>query len=460
LKIFSKRSRATPPWSPNPQDPAASLRELFDHPEIRGVVLSGPAGSGKTTLTAGFLVEALVRGMRVAVTAPTHKALRVLREGLRSAGSGATFATLHSLLGLRLKEKEDGSYNLGPAMMPDLSVFDWIVVDECSLVGPELLETLERLRGDCRLLFVGDPHQLPPVGALHLETPPVFSLPLPRLSLSRIHRQSSDHPLHTLTQNILDWDISRGRPVPKNLMEDLEFAEEDAPLKALFWIGGGASGVLHWARRLASTGDNLRILAYTNRQVELYNRLLYRMHYGDCPTPFAPNERVLVNETTGIRSEEGEITGVVAAGEELEVLEIFPERHPDYPEIPAFRVFLQDDSGEDFSVLVPEDSALHQKEVDRIFREVRQKREEAGVRAKQEIAKLSRSAWSLKRAFAPLRHSYATTVFKAQGSTFDSVIVDWRDMTWFREDRAFLRGLYVACTRPRHRLLLSGSPDN
>ena len=92
-----------------------------------------------------------------------------------------------------------------------------------------------------------------------------------------------------------------------------------------------------------------------------------------------------------------------------------------------------------------------------MFREIRKIREERGITAKQDSATMSRAAWKLKRAFAPLRHSYATTVFKAQGSTFDSVIVDWRDMTYFRDDRTFLRGLYVACTRPRHRLLLSES---
>jgi exodeoxyribonuclease-5 len=447
---------------PDPSEPERSLKDLLDHPEIPEVILSGPAGSGKTTLTAKFLVEIMVRGGRVAVTAPTHKALRVLRESLRSAGSGATFATLHSLLGLRLSEKEDGTYDLAPGASPDLSLFDWIVIDECSLVSHELLSTLERLRTTSRLLFVGDPHQLPPVSATLLDTPPVFALSLPRIALTHIHRQDKDHPLHTLTRRILEWDPQRGRPSLRDLLDendDLLWRQEEEilPRETLLRIGGKDAEILHWSRRLESHGDNLRILAYTNRQVERYNRLLFRSHYGEIPTPFAPNERVLVNETTGIRSEGGELTGLVAAGEEVTVLEIFPERHPDYPEIPAFRVFLEDDSGEEFSFLVPEDSFAHQAEVDRMFREIRKIKEERGTKAKQESATLSRAAWKLKRAFAPLRHSYATTVFKAQGSTFDSVIVDWRDMTYFRDDRTFLRGLYVACTRPRHRLLLSGS---
>lgn len=462
MTLFGQPRRGHAPWQPDSSDPERSLRELLNYPEVPSVILSGPAGSGKTTLTAGFLVEIMVRGGKVAVTAPTHKALRVLRESLRSAGTGATFATLHSLLGLRLSEKEDGTYDLAPGSSPDLSFFDWIVVDECSLVGPELLSTLERLRKKARILFVGDPHQLPPVSSTALDIPPVFALPLPQIMLSRIHRQDRTHPLHSLTRRILDWDLERGRPSLGDLLnEGDDFSwppdPEFLPRESLLRIGGGDAEILLWSRRLESHGDNIRILAYTNRQVERYNRLLFRSHYGHCPTPFAPDERVLVNETTGIRGEGGELTGLVAAGEEVTVLEIFPERHPDYPDIPAFRVYLEDDSGETFSFLVPEDASAHQAEVDRMFREIRKIREERGITAKQDSATMSRAAWKLKRAFAPLRHSYATTVFKAQGSTFDSVIVDWRDMTYFRDDRTFLRGLYVACTRPRHRLLLSES---
>ncbi|MCL4485553.1 MAG: AAA family ATPase [Nitrospirae bacterium] len=460
--LFRPPKPSGKPWIPDPLSPASSLSSLLDHTGTSSAILSGPAGSGKTTLTASFLREAASRGLSLAIAAPTHKALRVLRETLARKGSPAPhllFTTLHSLLGLRLSENEDGSFSIKPGPGPDLSLFDWIIIDECSLVGKELLDSLERARGRARILFVGDPYQLPPVEALHLDTPPVFSRSYPTLSLDRVHRQTEDHPVHRLTRSLLSWNPDRGRPTPASLFPDFEemVPRDLSHPGRLLWIPGGSREAVRWAGALSEQGENLRILAYTNRRVELYNRLLYQREYGMVSGPFARHERVLIHETTGIKTGEGELR-VLPAGEELTVLEIFPENHPDYPEIPAHRVYVEDESGDGFSVMVPDDSAFHQKTIDGYFRKIRTLKE-GSMPARSEISALAKKAWGLKRAFTPLRHGYATTVFKAQGSTFDSVIVDWRDLGLFREDKAFVRALYVAATRPRFRLLFSGPSE-
>jgi exodeoxyribonuclease-5 len=447
--------------------PGRDLIALLDRPEISSAILSGPAGSGKTTLTASFIREAGVRGLSLAITAPTHKALRVLRGMLERSGPVGIFlhfTTLHSILGLRLSENEDGSFSVKPGPAPDLSSFDWIIVDECSLVGRDLLREMERARGRCRVLFVGDPHQLPPVESMGASSqpPPVFTLPFHRISLDRVHRQEDDHPVHHLTRSLLAWKPEEGRPVPESLFPDPDLL---APVdlsdsRQLLWVSGGVNEAAAWADELRKRGENVRILAYTNRRVELYNRLLFRHEYGDIATPFARNERVFLNETTGLRNDEDQSV-IIPAGEELTVLEIFPERHPDYADIPAHRVYLADETGMTFSVLVPDDSGAHQKKIDALFREVRQKKEggsdKGHVEDKSETGRMSKAAWSLKRAFAQLRHGYSMTVFKAQGSTFESVIVDWQDLNFFRDDHAFVRGLYVAATRPSHRLIFAGT---
>ncbi len=448
--------------------PEKDFLSLLDRPTPPSVTLSGRAGSGKTTLTASFIRAAGIRGLSIAITAPTHKALRVLREMLERSGPVGNFlrfTTLHSLLGLKLSENEDGSFSIKPGPVPDLSAYDWIVVDECSLVGRDLLVELERIRGSCRILFVGDPHQLPPVDAVsHLpfSDPPGFSIPVHKISLERVHRQEDDHPVHRLTRTLLSWTPESGRPGPLSLFPD---PEELAPTglsdpRRLLWVSGKINEAAVWADALKREGENVRIIAYTNRRVELYNRILFRHEYGDIVTPFAVNERVFLNETTGIRNEENQPT-IIPAGEELSVLEIFPERHPEYPEIQAHRVYLMDESGMSFSLLVPDDSSAHQKTVDALFQEIRQRNDEIGksgcVTDRSETRRLSKNASNMKRAFAQLRHGYAMTVFKAQGSTFDSVILDWQDLNFFRDDRAFVRGLYVAATRPRHRLIISGT---
>lgn len=65
-----------------------------------------------------------------------------------------------------------------------------------------------------------------------------------------------------------------------------------------------------------------------------------------------------------------------------------------------------------------------------------------------EAGRWSRSAYALKAALPDIRHAYAMTIHKSQGSTFDAVLVDWREAQKARMAGADLsRLLYVAITR-------------
>lgn len=54
---------------------------------------------------------------------------------------------------------------------------------------------------------------------------------------------------------------------------------------------------------------------------------------------------------------------------------------------------------------------------------------------------------------APLRHSYASTVHKSQGSTYDAALVDYSDISKARDMRARL--MYVAASRPSEYLVFA-----
>ena len=59
----------------------------------------------------------------------------------------------------------------------------------------------------------------------------------------------------------------------------------------------------------------------------------------------------------------------------------------------------------------------------------------------------------LREQFARVDYAYATTVHRAQGSTYDTVFVDHRDLRVCRGDEQEAL-LYVAVTRPARRLAL------
>ena len=138
----------------------------------RLVLLSGGPGTGKTSTVVQMLaaVWRLQPGLRLQLAAPTGKAAGrlgaavaagagVLEPGLAERLQQLPCGTLHRLL----EARADGAgFRRGPARPLDL---DLLVVDEVSMVDLPLMQALlAALPDSARLLLVGDPGQLPPVG--------------------------------------------------------------------------------------------------------------------------------------------------------------------------------------------------------------------------------------------------------------------------------------------------------
>lgn len=120
----------------------------------------GGPGTGKT-YTAGWLVKIFLEqypSARVAISAPTGKATSNLATMIRRVTSAKIEAkTLHALLGLRRFGRKKDVQELP---------YDLIVVDESSMIDASLcIKLLEAVHTDARLVFLGDPYQLPPIEA-------------------------------------------------------------------------------------------------------------------------------------------------------------------------------------------------------------------------------------------------------------------------------------------------------
>ena len=69
---------------------------------------------------------------------------------------------------------------------------DAVIVDEVSMVDVPLMAALmAALRGDCRLVLVGDPDQLPSVGPGNLFSDLIRSGAVPTVRLTEIFRQAA-----------------------------------------------------------------------------------------------------------------------------------------------------------------------------------------------------------------------------------------------------------------------------
>lgn len=151
------------------------------------LVCGGP-GTGKSFTAAELIRGASSHGKRVAVCAPTGKAVANLRQGLEGLDL-VEMKTLHSLLGLHT------GWDFG--QMPKFIGADLVVVDEASMIDVALFAQLFRaLKPGSHLVLMGDPDQLPSVEAGSLFADLVEAFPSSTVCLTRCMRTDLQPIVH------------------------------------------------------------------------------------------------------------------------------------------------------------------------------------------------------------------------------------------------------------------------
>ncbi len=148
------------------------------------LLLTGGPGTGKTTTLAGILTLLDELGQRAMLAAPTGRAAKRLTELTDRPAS-----TIHRLLESQF-DPETGAMGFYHNEHEPLDA-DVMIVDETSMVDLTLMHALLRaLRPGCRLILVGDPDQLPSVGAGNLFSDLLRSERLETVRLTEIFRQA------------------------------------------------------------------------------------------------------------------------------------------------------------------------------------------------------------------------------------------------------------------------------
>lgn len=444
-------------------------------------VLEGYAGTGKTTLV-GRLLEAVMGDVGlIAVAAPTNKAVKVLREKIQEAGVGlpegpidprdrdrrrsaVEFGSIHSFLGLQMSEREDGTQECRSTRDPTIDDYGLVIVDECSMLGTDLFHRIVVAKRSARVLFVGDPAQLPPIEPGE-NLSPTFERVALRVTLSEVVRQAADNPIIALSVMLRQAIETNRRVDPVAIAETLPPLPADAAL-----VAGDANTIVSFALYEIAEQRDARVVAFTNAAVMAYNQRIHTALHGATAFPLAEGERAIVHsqheamETDAEGRPDGTKTTLVTS-EEVTVRKILDQRHPIYSQVPASKLVLERDNGDTVSVFMPVDARAVDAAVSEQFAEWRRLKAEADqlgavgrryeAQERREDAKAaSGRAWALKRAFAPLRHAYALTAHKSQGSTFDTAVVDLADLSKMRSAFQFNRALYVAATRPSQHLAI------
>lgn len=394
---------------------------LSEHETV--FVLKGYSGTGKSTVVARMIQELtklnqmrqLVDpdwvGLEVCVTATTNQAALSLSQA--TSGIYET-GTIHSLLGLRVMQqdyRQRGKTKLVATRREKLAN-KLIFIDEVSYIDQDLLRFIFSETENCKIVFIGDPAQLTPIGSNYM---PVFQMTNNMTELTEPVR-FDEGPIATMVHNFRDtvvndnWHKLQLTPGVIDHVGPDEFKEM----------------ALHAFQNESQYGIT-KMLAFHNACVIDYNNTMSGKLLGT--TELQAGQRVqsngpaVIGKTRVVNNEEvliesiqdGERYGV--AGKEI----VLKNKGAQSWFMPNSRA---------------EGHAAHRK--------LAAADDYTGM---QEII----DEW------VDLRPDFAKTVNKSQGSTYDTTFIDLGDIyRGTRTANQLARYLYVGCSRTRSRLILTG----
>ena len=150
------------------------------------LIITGGPGTGKTTILNGILALFGQMQLKCLLAAPTGRAAKRLTEV-----TGEEASTIHRLLETNIDQNTGKMFFVRDEDNP--LKCDAVIVDEMSMVDVQLLHSLlQAVPHGKRVILVGDPDQLPPVGPGFPFSDMLRSGELPSVRLTEIFRQAQE----------------------------------------------------------------------------------------------------------------------------------------------------------------------------------------------------------------------------------------------------------------------------
>jgi hypothetical protein len=239
--------------------------------------IAGYAGTGKTYLLQHFINNNFKN--KVCVTAFTHKAVQNISDGVGVPGH-----TIHSLLGLAPNMNLDSFNPNSPTFSlqfeEKMAGYRLIIVDECSQVGHELYSYLisRAIRYNVKLIFVGDPCQLPPINEFLSDTFKTKNI----FWLTEIIRQNIENPilniLSELRKDIFNNSSNAINMLRANTHKENEIGEGYTVLPKLQF----EDKLFNYLQpNMIYEPDDFRFTAFTRNTVDTTNISIHKNKYNN-----------------------------------------------------------------------------------------------------------------------------------------------------------------------------------
>ncbi len=434
---------------------------ITDSEPMSAFVMKGYAGTGKTTVLSALVKALPAFGYRSVLLAPTGRAAKVLQ-----AYTGKAAFTIHKKI-YKHKGSNELGFQLSLAKNPHQKTI--FIIDEASMIaeGSNDIDRLQFGNGilsdlirfvyesgrECKLIFIGDNAQLPPVGSG--ESPALnknfleerFGLQVPNFELQEVMRQEKKSGiLHNATS------LRRLLSDEKELTPKLS----TKGFKDFYSITGERliDGINYAYDKYGI--ENTLIICRSNKNANLYNqnirsRILYReeaISTGDQVMtvknnyfwlPETSNISFIANGDTAkvirIRGEQ-ELYGFTFAEASLQFID-----YPDEPVITA-KVLLDTLTNDGPNLSYAEQTLLYEKIAEDYMHITNRKERSEKIKQDPYFNALQ------------IKFAYAVTCHKSQGGQWKAVFIDQGYLTEEMINKEFIRWLYTAVTRAQSELFL------
>ena len=437
-------------------------------------VIEGKAGTGKTTIAKEILKE--FEDEQIYVAAVSHKAKGVIKNSFGEDTRGKKFFSIASLLGMKGINDNDTQttkFQVGLKVPLLDNPPALLVIDEASMITEDVLKKIidinSSLSRPFQMLFLGDIGQIQPIRDDQSEfyrthkdllnkKSDIFNSKHKSKLITRV-RQGEANPILPYADYF--WENSQKENPELNPTQHIVRNNQITDKGSLLFSnseGEVLNSVIKAVKNAVEKGltNHVKIVTYhVNEKTEL-NQKIHEALFGK-DSDYSKGDMLILNSPY-------DLPDVSATMENSSEIQIKSIQDTDVDEFGVHTLYLET-NGKAYTRTGNEQKDCVIQVVSRNdIGLYNQKLQELASRAKRQTNKaLKRQAWGdfweYKGRYADVDFGYAITAHKSQGSTYDIVVVDEKDImgTTATSNQEKSELIYTALTRPRKTAIVISS---